>query len=468
MKLRIGRIAVGFLSLSLFVSAQTPRVKTPVAAANNPSAVTRTPTLTGGGQKNYVALWLSKSGLGDSIIYQQAGNLGIGTTAPKAKLDVSGAVNVSTSFNLGGSPFAFGSSANQNAFLGFAGNSAITGNFNTAVGSQALFSTTTGVGSTAIGTDALFHNTTGSGVAVGGSTLYNNTTGTGNTAIGPYALGNNTTADWNTAIGQQALLNNTTGTFNTASGTIALESNTTGNNNTAAGFSALMSNNTGSNNTALGYNAGPDANSTNLDYATAIGAGAVVSVSNALVLGGILGSSSMVKVGIGTATPSHVFTIAQGAGKAISDGWTTYSSRRWKTNIQTLQDALEKVEQLRGVSYDLRADGRHEVGVIAEEVGAVVPEVVTWEKNGTEAESVDYGRLTALLIEATKQQQREVRQQQAELTRAQQEIKQQQILLRAQTAAMQSLEAEVREARQTLQKLKTQVAIDQTALVAAK
>ena len=468
MKIRLGRIAVGFLSLTLLASAQTRSVNTPTAAANNASAAFSTPTLSGGGQKNYVPLWLSKSGLGDSIIYQLAGNVGIGTTSPKAKLDVSGAVNASTSFNLGGSLFAFGSSANQNAFLGFAGNSSIAGNYNTAVGSQALFSTTSGAGSTAIGTNALFHNTTGSGVAVGGSALYNNTTGTGNTAIGPYALGSNTTADWNTAIGQQALLNNTTGTFNTASGTTALESNTTGNNNTAGGFSALAANNTGSNNTAFGYNAGPDSNSTNLAYATAIGAGAVVSESNALVLGGPLGSSALVKVGIGTATPSHVFTIAQGAGKAISDGWTTYSSRRWKANIQTLQDALGKVEQLRGVSYDLKANGKHEVGVIAEEVGAVVPEVVTWDKDGKNAESVDYSRLTALLIEATKQQQREVRQQQAELSRAQEEIKQQQILLRAQTAAMQSLEGEVREARQTLRKLKTQVATDQTAVVAAK
>jgi len=97
-----------------------------------------------------------------------------------------------------------------------------------------------------------------------------------------------------------------------------------------------------------------------------------------------------------------------------------------------------------------------------------VPEVVTWDKDGENAQSVDYGRLTALLIEAAKQQQGEVREQQVELTKAQQEIKQQQILLRAQTAAMQSLEAEVRDARQTLRKLKTQVAADQTALVAAK
>jgi hypothetical protein len=85
---------------------------------------------------------------------------------------------------------------------------------------------------------------------------------------------------------------------------------------------------------------------------------------------------------------------------------------------------LGKVEQLRGVSYDLKANGRHEVGVIAEEVGAVVPEIVTWDKNGKDAQGVDYGRLSALLIEATKEQQaliadqqKQIKQQQAQIAR---------------------------------------------------
>ena len=55
------------------------------------------------------------------------------------------------------------------------------------------------------------------------------------------------------------------------------------------------------------------------------------------------------------------------------------------------------------------------MGVIAEEVGAVVPEVVTWDKNGTDAQSVDYSRLTALLIEATKEQQALIREQQQQI-----------------------------------------------------
>jgi hypothetical protein len=55
--------------------------------------------------------------------------------------------------------------------------------------------------------------------------------------------------------------------------------------------------------------------------------------------------------------PSTSPTIADGAGRPVSDSWETYSSRRWKTNIHTPHDALAKVEQLRGVSYDLKANG---------------------------------------------------------------------------------------------------------------
>ena len=119
-------------------------------------------------------------------------------------------------------------------------------------------------------------------------------------------------------------------------------------------------------------------------------------------------------VGIQTTLPNAVLTIARGAGHAVADGWDTWSSRRWKTNIETLPGALEKVERLRGVSYDRKDTGKHEIGVIAEEVGPVVPEVVSYEKDGVTPQGVDYARLTALLIEGMKEQQREItRQQQA-------------------------------------------------------
>ena len=304
---------------------------------------------------------------------------------------------------------------------------------------------------TATGVQALYTNTLGgANAATGYQALYSNTTGSGNTASGAEALYTNTLGEDNTATGYQALYSNTTGSLNTAVGAIALFSDAKGSENTAVGYEALSNNTTGSDLTCIGFNctAGADG----LRNATAIGAHAVVGASSALVLGGT--GKWAVKVGIGTTKPSNILTIALGAGHPVSDGWETFSSRRWKTNIHTLHDALGKVEQLRGVSYDLKANGKHEVGVIAEEVGAVVPEVVTWDENGKDAQSVDYSRLTALLIEATKEQQREFQQQQA--------------LLRAQAAAIRSLKSELRATRQTLEKVKAQVDATQPALVAAK
>ena len=291
-----------------------------------------------------------------------------------------------------------------------------TGSDNTASGYDALYSNTTASGNTATGTSALFSNTLGSGnTADGNSALYQNVgdaigDGWSNTAVGAQALysnnassGSGTAACCNTAVGEAALMSSTTGSYNTATGSLALD-NSTGSYNTAAGSYALNNNTTGAYNTAVGF--GADVGSGTFTNATAIGAYAVAGASNALILGGT--GTYAVAVGIGTGIPTNVLTIVQGGGSAIADGWTTYSSRRWKTNIHTLNGALGKVEQLRGVSYDLKDSGKHEVGVIAEEVGAVVPELVSYEKNGTDARSVDYGRLTALLIEAVKQQQQEI------------------------------------------------------------
>jgi hypothetical protein len=485
----------------------TSWVCTGLSGGGTITGVTAGTDLTGGGTSGNVTLNLDTTKVPQlSAANSFTGNQSVGGNVT-ASGTVSGAVvNTSTSFNLGGNTFAFSSTSSGNTFLGlFAGNSSTTGGGNTATGYQTFLSNTTGVDNTATGGYALSSNTSGNGntangmfalqyntaginntasgfealdfntmgagnTATGYQALYSNTGrsdctgGCYNTASGYQALYSNTLGRYNTAIGYQALYSNTLFSTNTAIGSYALHSNTTGDANTAIGEEALLANTTGGGNTALGFNAGPDASSPNLTNATAIGANATVSQSNALVLGSISnvnGALSGVNVGIGTAKPSNVFTIAQNAGHAIADAWDTYSSRRWKTNIHTLHGALAKVEQLRGVSYDLKANGKHEVGVIAEEVGAVVPEVVSYEENGKDARGVDYSRLTALLIEATKEQQQE-------LAKALRQIKQQQSLLRAQAAAIHSLRAEARETRETLRKVKAQVAAPQPALVAAK
>jgi hypothetical protein len=113
------------------------------------------------------------------------------------------------------------------------------------------------------------------------------------------------------------------------------------------------------------------------------------------------------RVGIGTSTPSVAFEV--GAGHAtLADAWATRSSRRFKSNIQPLLGALSKIQQLQGVSYDQKTDGQHEIGVIAEDVDRVVPEVITRNPETREIEGLDYSRLVALLIEAVKTQQDEI------------------------------------------------------------
>ena len=114
-------------------------------------------------------------------------------------------------------------------------------------------------------------------------------------------------------------------------------------------------------------------------------------------------------VGIGIANPSTILAVVQNsATDPIADAWTTYSSRRWKTNIQPITGALDKVNALEGVYFDWKADGKHDLGMIAEDVGKVIPEVVAYEENGADAKSLDYARLTAVLVEAVKEQQREI------------------------------------------------------------
>ena len=385
-----------------------------------------------------------------------------GNETVSGNLSATGVVTGS-SFEIGSKLFAFGSDANGNAFLGFAGNSTMTGASNTATGVTALHSNTTGSSDTASGVNALLSNTTGSNntatgayvlsynttgsfnTASGSVVLNSNTTGSGNTGYGAFVLRDNTTGSDNTASGAYALYSNTTSSSNTASGAsalysntgsgnmasgaYALYSNTTGSSNTAVGSDALYYNTTGSFNTAIGTIAGPDPSTPGLTNSTAIGAFADVTESNALVLGSTAAQNGIanVLVGIDVSSPTNILTVLQGGGNAIADGWSTYSSRRWKTNIHLLENALSKVEQLRGVSYDLKDSGKHEIGVIAEEVGQVVPEVVSYEKNGKDARGVDYSKLTALLIEAVKQQQKQITQQQNQIRKQQRLAKAQQL-----------------------------------------
>jgi hypothetical protein len=109
-------------------------------------------------------------------------------------------------------------------------------------------------------------------------------------------------------------------------------------------------------------------------------------------------------VGIGTPTPDNILTVAQSSDTdPIADSWTTYSSKRWKENVTPIDDALEKVCALNGIYFCWKKTGEHDLGMVAEDVGKVIPEVVNYEENGIDALSIDYARLSPLLVEAVKE-----------------------------------------------------------------
>jgi hypothetical protein len=92
--------------------------------------------------------------------------------------------------------------------------------------------------------------------------------------------------------------------------------------------------------------------------------------------------------------------ITSGGSITATGNVTAYSDRNLKKDILTICDALEKVKALRGVNFTMINTGAELIGVIAQEVQEVVPEVVQ-DNNGVL--SVAYGNLTALLIEAVKE-----------------------------------------------------------------
>jgi len=81
---------------------------------------------------------------------------------------------------------------------------------------------------------------------------------------------------------------------------------------------------------------------------------------------------------------------------------TAFSDERLKENVKTIEGALDKVSQMRGVTYNYKSelnDGQRGTGVIAQEMQQVMPEVV---EEG-EYLSVAYGNLVGVLIEAVKE-----------------------------------------------------------------
>jgi hypothetical protein len=87
--------------------------------------------------------------------------------------------------------------------------------------------------------------------------------------------------------------------------------------------------------------------------------------------------------------------------------FTSLSDRRLKDNIQIIDSALDKTLALEGVSFTFKNTGKDSIGLIAQNVNEIVPEVVEYNEEA-DTMTVSYGNLVGLLVEAIKNQQKQI------------------------------------------------------------
>jgi hypothetical protein len=330
--------------------------------------------------------------------------------------------------------YANGASASgdQGTYFGYRAGYNTSGNFNTALGSQALLSNTTASYNTAVGYQAGYSGTTadqsaflgykagyaGGGancVAIGSQAL-RDATGGSNTAVGEAAMILTTTGYENTAIGRRALYTNSTGNDNVAVGMYSLYSNTTASNNTAIGYQAGYANTTGTNNLFLGFGAGSNittgTNNIYIGGATPIASGVAAVAEIVVSTNGAAGKGS----GTGFINPASG-GVYQGNNSTL---WSVTSDARLKKNIVDNNTGLDKITAIQVRNFEYRtADEITEVspdqaiqktgvqlGAIAQELQAVLPECVKQESTGIY--TIDADPLIWYLVNAVKELKAEV------------------------------------------------------------
>jgi len=361
----------------------------------------------------------------------------------------------------------------EDALLNF--NTGITG-LNTAIGYQALYSTTTGSENTGVGNHVLHNNTEGgANTGVGVNALYGNTTGDYNVAIGNNAMVANTTALEGTAVGYTALEANTTGSqntaigfaamanstgaYNTALGTGAMASNFTGTRNVAVGVGAMNMSGGGSNNVAVGYAAGNTLLGTNN---IVIGMNAATNLtgnnrSNNIEIGspGVAGDSNVIRLG-DPAIQTKTFiagirgaTLANGSAVMVNNrgqlGVAT-SSARYKEAIKPMDKSSEAILALKPVSFrynkELDPEGIPQFGLVAEEVAKVDPDLVTKDEQG-KPYTVRYEAVNAMLLNEFLKEYRTVQELKCNAVKQEATIARQQKQIDALTAGLQKVSAQL-------------------------
>lgn len=109
------------------------------------------------------------------------------------------------------------------------------------------------------------------------------------------------------------------------------------------------------------------------------------------------------------------------SGNVTAGGYFHFSDARLKDHIATINNGLDFIKQLRGVTFTWKKDGKPSVGLIAQEVEHVFPSAVSVDKMSG-IKSVDYDQLIAPMIEAIKEQQKQIDAQNKKITALEHEI----------------------------------------------
>jgi hypothetical protein len=337
------------------------------------------------------------------------GNVGIGTTAPAEKLQVNGNALITGNLTVSGTAnlpttgqYIWNSTAQQpSGNFNIAGNGTAAG---TLSGNIVTATTQFNIGATrAVRSDV-------NGIAIGRN-AWASDGGDANAFVGQDAGFANTGSN-NAFVGDSAGQSNTSGSNNAFVGNVAGFANTTGSGNSFLGNGA-GGNTTGNNNTLLGASAATTV--TNLTFASAFGANATVATSDTIVLGKVAGTYAGVSrpadtvlvrglLQLPTLGAAGATTLCRNASNQIS---TCSSSIRYKDNINSFTPGLSLIRQLRPVSFNWKADGKPDFGLVAEDVNKFEPLLTTTNDKG-EVEGVKYDRVGVVLVNAVNEQQSQI------------------------------------------------------------
>jgi len=110
-------------------------------------------------------------------------------------------------------------------------------------------------------------------------------------------------------------------------------------------------------------------------------------------------------VGVGNNSPGYKLDVTGTINASVevrSASFNTTSDRNKKQNIETITGALDIIDQIRGVRFNWKEDNKPSMGVIAQEIEEVLPELVSTSAN--DEKTVSYGNFVGVLIQAIKEQ----------------------------------------------------------------